>query len=79
MRQVSCGWKQVKTTGNPSAIPDRIAYHTSIVYKDNMYVFGGNNFKMQQFVDEDQPQYVANLSYLNLRTFNWNQKQTKGD
>ena len=43
-RQETCGWKQVKTTGSVAAIPDKIAYHTSVVYKDNMYLFGGNNY-----------------------------------
>ena len=43
-RQETCGWKQVKTTGSVAAIPDKIAYHTSVVYKDNVYLFGGNNY-----------------------------------
>jgi hypothetical protein len=51
VRQECCGWRLIKTTGNQAAIPDRVAYHTSVVYKDNMYVFGGNNFKTQQFAD----------------------------
>jgi hypothetical protein len=50
VRYQSCSWKAMKTTGNPAVIPDRVAYHTSVVYRDSMYVFGGNNYKQPQFV-----------------------------
>ena len=35
-------WRQVQTTGNAAHMPGRVAYHSSCVFKDNMYVFGGN-------------------------------------
>lgn len=69
-RQEICGWKQVKTTGSVVAIPDKIAYHTSVVFKDNMYLFGGNNYKPAKF-ETDEPTYVGQLHYLNLKTMGW--------
>ena len=77
-RQETCGWKQVKTTGSVAAIPDKIAYHTSVVYKDNMYLFGGNNYSKSKF-DSDEPAYVTNLTFLNLKTMGWSQIKTRGD
>jgi len=44
-RRHNCGWVNVPTHGNASHKPGDIAYHTSVVYKDNMYLFGGNNYK----------------------------------
>ena len=35
-------WRLVQTQGNAAHIPGKIAYHSSCVYKDNMYLFGGN-------------------------------------
>ena len=36
-------WREVQTTGNEAHKPGNVAYHSSIVHKDNMYIFGGNN------------------------------------
>ena len=69
------GWKKVQTSGNDAARPDKIAYHTSVVFKDNMYLFGGNNYKSMS--EDDCPQPF--LSYLNLRTMGWQQIKTRGD
>ena len=35
-------WRLVQTSGNNAHIPGNIAYHSSCVYKENMYLFGGN-------------------------------------
>ena len=40
-------WKEIQTTGNENSKPGNVAYHTSIVHKDYMYVFGGNNSRSQ--------------------------------
>ena len=36
-------WREVQTGGNEAHKPGNVAYHTSIVHKDSMYLFGGNN------------------------------------
>lgn len=77
-RQENCGWKLIKPSGNAAAIPEKIAYHTSVVYKDNMYLFGGNNYKQSKF-DNDQIVYTSQLHYLNLKTMGWSQIKTRGD
>ena len=46
-------WRPVETTGNATHIPGRIAYHTSCVYKDNMYLFGGNLPKSSNAMDDN--------------------------
>lgn len=56
-------------------MPGPIAYHSSIVYKDNMYLFGGNN---NSIADEDG-EYCKNIHYLNLRTMGWSISKTRGD
>ena len=35
-------WKLVKTGGNPASQPNPIANHTSVVFDDKMYLFGGS-------------------------------------
>lgn len=58
----------------------RIAYHTSCVFKDNMYIFGGNlpvsNNNMDTNTDD---LYADKLYYLNLRTMTWSTIRTRGD
>ena len=29
-------------------MPGKLAYHTTVVYKDSAYVFGGNNYAKQE-------------------------------
>mmetsp|Transcript_11043 Transcript_11043/g.7689 ORF Transcript_11043/g.7689 Transcript_11043/m.7689 type:complete len:94 (+) Transcript_11043:251-532(+) len=41
-RQTNFGWKLVKTIGEGPHRPSKMAYHTSVVYKENMYISGGN-------------------------------------
>ena len=68
-------WRYVQTTGSAIHVPGPIAYHTSIVYKDNMYLFGGNN----PCIANDDGEYCKNIHYLNLRTMGWSISRTRGD
>lgn len=68
----------IKTTGNQAAIPEKLAYHTSVVYKDNMYLFGGNNYRNQKY-ENGEPVISSHLHYLNLKTMGWSQIKTRGD
>ena len=36
-------WREIQTTGNDQHRPGNVAYHSSIIHKENMYIFGGNN------------------------------------
>ena len=73
-------WRPVQTAGNAMNVPGRIAYHSSCVYKDNMYLFGGNipraNNSMAANTDD---LYADKLYYLNLRTMTWSTIRTRGD
>ena len=40
-RRHSCGWVPVKMQGNAINKPNKIAYHTSVVYRESMFMFGG--------------------------------------
>lgn len=71
-------WRLVQTTGNQQSVPGRIAYHTACVYKDNVYIFGGNSPKAS--ADENQEEmYSDKLHYLNLRTMSWSVLRSRGD
>ena len=63
-------WKEVQTTGNIQNIPSKIAYHSSCVYKDKMYLFGGNSQPFGRDED-DVAMYADKLRYLDLRTLVW--------
>ena len=65
-------WRLVQTAGNAQSVPGKIAYHTSCVYKDNMYLFGGNVPRTGSHLDVNQDDmYADKLYYLNLRTMTW--------
>jgi hypothetical protein len=36
-------WREVQTSGNDAHRPGNVAYHSSVIFKDSMYIFGGNN------------------------------------
>jgi hypothetical protein len=36
-------WQRLNPSGGPKESPGKVAYHTSVVWKDCVYVFGGNN------------------------------------
>lgn len=72
--QSSYKWRLVTPTGNAQQIPGRIAYHTSCVYKDNMYLFGGNHMTSDQ-----NDGFTDKIHYLNMRTMSWSVIRTRGD
>ena len=39
-QEKSVGWNLLETNGND--VPDAISHHTSVVYKNTMYLFGGS-------------------------------------
>lgn len=71
-------WRLVQTTGNASHIPSNIAYHSSCVYKDNMYLFGGNSTRVLSDGNQDDL-YADKIYYLNLRTMGWSMIRARGD
>ena len=36
-------WQRLNPSGNAKESPGKVAYHTSVVWKDCVYIFGGNN------------------------------------
>ena len=59
-------------------MPNNIAYHSSCVYKDNMYLFGGNSTKVRDDGNSDDL-YADKIYYLNLRTMGWSMIRARGD
>jgi len=59
-----------------------VAYHTSNVYKESMFLFGGNNYSKTVHAgsdpDGDDKVYTP-LFTLNLKSFAWYQVKCKGD
>ena len=73
-------WRAVQTSGNANHIPGKIAYHSSVVYKDNMYLFGGNTPGTNRGEEENQDDlYADKMFYLNMRTMSWSMIRTRGD
>lgn len=60
-------------------MPGRIAYHTACVYKDNVYIFGGNTPKPNNAGDNQEEMFSDKMQYLNLRTMSWSVLRTRGD
>lgn len=46
-------WRLVQTSGNAQSVPGSIAYQSSSVYKENMYLFGGNTPRTHRSDDEN--------------------------
>ena len=75
-------WREVLTTGNDAHKPGNVAYHTSIVHKDNMYLFGGNNTRSQLQMDKGEnlnEKICDKMFYLSLKTMSWSLLRTRGD
>lgn len=76
-----CFWKCIPITGRVQ--PGPVAYHTSVVYKEQMFLFGGNNYSKTVFVSDphsDTAEKIYQPLYsLNLKTFTWNALKTRGD
>jgi N-acetylneuraminic acid mutarotase len=80
-RRVSCAWHEITQNGKEK--PGEVAYHSSVVHKEYMYLFGGNNYhRTIQYADpndEDSAKTYTPLYTLNLKTFTWNAVRTRGD
>lgn len=60
--------------------PCALAHHTNVVYKDNLYLFGGNNPRSLNAQEEGTTElHCEKLFYLSLRTFTWSIVRTRGD
>lgn len=62
----TCKWSQVETTGHG---PGKLAYHSSVVIGDSMYLYGGSSQ-----TSENEKLYI-----LYMNTFEWNIVKTHGD
>jgi hypothetical protein len=60
-QEKSCEWKLVELKGRIKLGP--IAHHSSVVYGDKMYLFGGSNLETEN----------KRFLQLDLRTFEWSQ------
>lgn len=66
--------------GAKSAQPGPVAYHSACVFKEQMFMFGGNNYiKTAVRSPDNSEMHYAPLYSLNLKTFAWMQPKTKGD
>lgn len=74
----SSAWQLVNTAGAQNQRPGSVAYHTSVVYRDQMFLFGGNNYKRTVLHYGEDIHYQPLFS-LNLRTFTWQAQKTRGD
>jgi hypothetical protein len=52
-------WEEVETHGNNK--PGYLAHHTSVVYNEKMYLYGGSNLETEN----------QNLLSLDLNTYEW--------
>jgi hypothetical protein len=67
-RQVrDCTWHIVKTTGEYK--PGPLAHHSSVIYDDKMFLFGGSNCEKE------------NLKFFSLcmKTFKWSIIKSRGE
>lgn len=82
-RRLACAWRQVPQNGKPDQMPGNVAYHSSIVFKEQMYLFGGNNYS-RTVQSSDAHNKNAEKTYtplysINLKTFTWFQVKTRGE
>ncbi len=45
-----CSWQSIPINGKVQ--PGPVAYHTSVVYKEQMFLFGGNNYNKTVLVSD---------------------------
>jgi len=60
-RRHSCGWNQIKVQGPAPQRPGKIAYQSSVVYREVMYMFGGNNYRTndKSYLNLESPDYAT--------------------
>jgi Galactose oxidase, central domain/Kelch motif len=59
-------WKLAQTSKGPEARSN----HSSVIYKDHLYIFGGTN---------EEGEKLADLWKLDLRTYHWEEIHSRGD
>lgn len=62
-----CCWKEIPTKGDER--PGPLAHHTSVVYGDKMYLFGGSNL-----ITENRKFFS-----LDMNSFRWELVKSRGD
>lgn len=66
-------WKMIQTQGSKLTSPGPVAYHTTCVCKDQVFLFGGNNYsktiQVQDPTNLEEEKTYTPLYNLNLRTF----------
>ena len=62
-----CQWKHIATKGEDT--PGCLAHHTSVVYADKMYLFGGSN------LDQENRKFLI----LDMNMLKWELVKSKGD
>ena len=62
-----CAWKEITTKGDDK--PGCLAHHSSVVYGDRMYLFGGSNLET-----ENKKFYT-----LDMNTFKWDVVKVRGE
>jgi len=68
--------------GKSDQSPGPVAYHTSNVYKESMFLFGGNNYSKTVHESNDpdnQDKVYTPLFTLNMKSFAWYMIKGKGD
>ena len=71
----SLEWWKIETNG-PSK-PGPLAHHSSVVYEDKMYMFGGSGPKTQAQLQSDKP--PPSLWTLDLKVMRWDPVIPRGD
>ena len=78
-----CQWRLVNQLGKKDQQPGPVAHHTACVYKDQLLLFGGNNYQRTILIadpnnDNSEKTYRPLFSF-NLKTCTWSHLKTKGD
>lgn len=75
----TCCWKLIEQHGARNAMPGPVAYHSSVVYKEHMFLFGGNNYGQTISLHLNAAPTYQPLFQLSMRTFAWAQVRGRGD
>ena len=74
-------WTLKQTQGTKPNCPGPVAYHTTCVCKDQMFLFGGNNYVKTITVTDptnlEEEKIYNPLFSLNLRTWTWSVQKTR--
>ena len=67
LQNKDCHWKEIQTKGDDK--PGCLAHHTSVVFGDKMYLFGGSNLESEN----------RKFFSLDLNHFRWDVVKSRGD